>query len=1526
MDKGIVIVKIGGHKEEYELEIPLEVTVKEICLTLNKALKLEEKGIFINSYHIRTENPTCFLKGKDMLKKCGISDGSTIILFQEKREESQINFFIDFPSEKENYDRVINISKVPTVTIGRSKENNIAIDDSRVDDKHCVIKKEKDNQYYIHDFNSRYGVHINGKKVYTKAQIQDNDFIIICGYKILFKENTLALSSLYNNVEILDLRFKNIAAEESPLEYPAFIRSPRYYYNLPKGKIELPTPPENEKRPMFGLLATMIPLLGMMFLSLKTNTGSNGLYYVGMVVVTAISTTILFILNLMKYYKQLRKRKKMYLTHLREQEGKIQALIEEQQRVLSINSPSLSENIETMTKFKRRLWERSYGDEDFLNVKLGYGVIPISFEIEVPKEDWTKADDQLILLPYKMKEKYSKIGNAPIGINLFKNNAIGIVGDRDGVKKIIWNSIIDLATYHYYEDVKFVVVYNEEEQQHWQWLKWFPHVWGYKKGIRFMGNNKESAHVVLNCIHDIIKEREELLSENNNSDDVPKLPHFVILITDPNLIRNEPVAKYLESTKQYGITTIFAYDHVELLPRNCVSVVEIDADLNGRIVTVKESEKIEEISFTAEKQEVYESFTKKMAPVFVKTTFSQNSLPSCITLFDLYGVSSSSQIPILNNWNKNKVYETMEAPLGVNLAGEVVYLNLHEKFHGPHGLVAGTTGSGKSEIIQSYIISLAINFHPHDIAFILIDYKGGGMANQFRNLPHLVGTITNLDGNQINRSLIAIKSELKKRQRIFAEYNVNHIDQYIKLYKEGNAKEPMPHLIMIADEFAELKTDQPDFMKELVSTARIGRSLGVHLILATQKPAGVVDDQIWSNSKFKLCLKVQDAGDSREILKTDLAATIVEPGRAFFQVGNNEIFELFQSAWSGAKKYEDDDVSKTDIEISEVSIEGRRNIIYSSKDENKNKPSTTELDETIKQIDGLCKKMNINRLQGPWLPILEDVIYLDQLLEGRQTGFNGEQWIKAEECISPVVGLFDDPENQLQENYRVQLAEEGHMILIGAPGYGKTTFLQTLMTSLLLEHTPEEVNIYILDFGTRTLKIFEQAPHVGGVILSDEEEKLTNFIRFIYKEIDKRKKMFSEQGVASLSAYKQATGRIIPQVVIILDGFAAFKELYENQEDDITTISREGATLGISLVITSANYSGLRYKMTSNFKINIALNCIDKSEYSSIFGSIKIAPADVKGRAIAKCNGINELQIALPVRGETEVERATNLKELIQKMKEAWIGKNAVPIPEMPEVLYFDDITNDLEQSQYSYSYPIACGIGNTELEYVYTSLEENPIMSIVGKSKSGKSNFLRTIAKLFEFREDNTEVYLIDSTGYGLRSIRNLKNMVFYGTEQEEVLSALNRIKVELEKRENYFRTRMLNEDVAESDHDYMDTLSNIVILVDDVELLVKYVENDIEMSEFVAHIIDQSRSLKVSMIAAGTEDKFKEYVYSLDFVKKLKDEQCGLIFDSLDSQRFYDVQLKYGQIEKKFEKGDGYFVVKNFFVRVKTPLCDER
>lgn len=472
----------------------------------------------------------------------------------------------------------------------------------------------------------------------------------------------------------------------------------------------------------------------------------------------------------------------------------------------------------------------------------------------------------------------------------------------------------------------------------------------------------------------------------------------------------------------------------------------------------------------------------------------------------------------------------MAVPLGVNVKNNIVYLDLHEKYHGPHGLVAGTTGSGKSEILQTFILGAVTRFHPYEIGFVIIDFKGGGMVNQFRKLPHLIGAITNIDGKAIERSLKSIKAELLKRQALFAEAEVNHIDKYIKAYKEGKVKNPLPHLVIIVDEFAELKAEQPEFMKELISTARIGRSLGVHLILATQKPAGQVNDQIWSNSKFKLCLKVQTQEDSNEVLKSPLAAEIREPGRAYLQVGNNEIFELLQSGFSGSPEKSDQGNQKA-FDIYSLDFKGNRKLVYSQRPK-KTISSRTQLEAIVDYVHDYCEASNIKKLPDICLPALSKSIEYD----------NNQFGCRKNLAMGVTVGIYDDPDHQVQSKAVINIGESNVMI-IGSAQYGKTNLLETIIRSLVENYSPNfstrislfcnESSEYASVFGACRMRPDENP---GRCLIEVDKTiyECQTFLAFEGKrEIERIKNM--QQFVCKMNAlYTGEKARLIPEIPDIL--------------------------------------------------------------------------------------------------------------------------------------------------------------------------------------------------------------------------------------------------------------------------------------------------------------------------------------------------------------------------------------------------------
>ncbi|WP_422389661.1 type VII secretion protein EssC [Candidatus Enterococcus lemimoniae] len=726
-------------------------------------------------------------------------------------------------------------------------------------------------------------------------------------------------------------------------------------------------------------------------------------------------------------------------------------------------------------------------------------------------------------------------------------------------------------------------------------------------------------------------------------------------------------------------------------------------------------------------------------------------------------------------------------PLGLRGKDDIVYLNLHEKAHGPHGLVAGTTGSGKSEIVQSYILSLAVNFHPYDVAFLLIDYKGGGMANLFRNLPHLLGSITNLDGTQSMRALISINAELKRRQRLFSENNVNHINQYQKLYKNGDVSEPMPHLFLISDEFAELKSEQPEFMKELVSTARIGRSLGIHLILATQKPSGVVNDQIWSNSKFKLALKVADKADSMEMLKTPDAAEITQAGRAYLQVGNNEIYELFQSAWSGADyQPEKDDQQIEDHTIYLVNDLGQYEILSEDLSGLENaddvKQIPTELDAIIDGIHEVAERENITPLPRPWLPPLEERIASSTL---HPVDFR-EEWLTEKQPLEPVLGVVDVPSMQAQNTLRLNMTQEGHMTVFSSPGYGKSTFMQTVVMDLARVHSPERLNVYLLDFGTNGLLPLKKLPHVADTMSIDEEEKIEKFARRINDELKRRKKLLSEFSVASLDMYERASGKEEPIILILLDGFEGMKgaKFEEILEKVITQVAREGAGIGIHLLLSAGRQNSMRATLSSNIKTQVVLKMIDDSEPRAIVGRTTLTIDDLPGRGLIKLEEPELFQTALPADGEDTLQIIEAIQEEVNDMDEHWTGARPEPIPMVPEILteeYFVNMPSVQQDLATPNLFPV--GIDFEEVQSVSWDSYRSNLLFAYGKIQEAEQFGKQLLSQLLQKEH---QVILLDTANSPLYELHDKVSAL--ATEKEQYHDLLNALKIRLEEREEQY------------------------------------------------------------------------------------------------------------------------------------------
>ncbi|WP_317914610.1 type VII secretion protein EssC [Carnobacterium maltaromaticum] len=817
--------------------------------------------------------------------------------------------------------------------------------------------------------------------------------------------------------------------------------------------------------------------------------------------------------------------------------------------------------------------------------------------------------------------------------------------------------------------------------------------------------------------------------------------------------------------------------------------------------------------------------------------------------------------------------------------------------------------------IKLHILSLAVNFHPYDVAFLLIDYKGGGMANLFRNLPHLLGSITNLDGAQSMRALISINAELKRRQRLFSENNVNHINQYQKLYKDGDVSDPMPHLFLISDEFAELKAEQPEFMSELVSTARIGRSLGIHLILATQKPSGVVNDQIWSNSKFKLALKVADRADSMEMLKTPDAAEITQAGRAYLQVGNNEIYELFQSAWSGADYQPDKDESTAeDLTVYAINDLGQYDILsedlsgLENADEVKTVP--TELDAIIDGIQAITEKAGIEALPRPWLPPLAARISLTDISKQNYL----ENWNNKDRELRTVIGIVDQPQMQAQNIHEINLSKDGHLAVFGSPGFGKSTFMQSVLIGLTRQHSPEMLHAYLLDFGTNGLLSLKNYPHVADTMMVDELEKIQKFVRRMQDELKRRKKLLSEYSVADITMYERASEKSEPRIVVMLDNYDAIRAdnaLEALVEATLYQIGREGAGLGVHLITSGTRTGSMRAQLSANIKLQVAFFMIETSDLSSIVGRTQLKIDEIPGRGLVRIEEPALLQVALPNEGENPLEIIENNQAESAEMRANWTGNLPRPIPMVPEELPVAKLLTmpTIQKPMDSYDL-LPIGIDFEFAEPIGIPLLKQNTIVLSGSNAQLKETLIPLI-KIVAKKPDMM-TYIFDLPAMDLLETR--KEVDIYSSDTEQIGEYIEELFDEMKEREEEYLELVQDSEEAVSPLEFYQQFERKIMIFNKITEVHDSLETRTQKQLLD---IAASEGRTGIGIMGGSEVPVLSKAYG-DFATKLKASKSIVLTIKIGDQSIYSPSIRLLQ-EKPLAKYEGYIMFEGNVQKIK-------
>ena len=1292
--------------------------------------------------------------------------------------------------------------RIPTrnLTIGRDPQCDICDPESIMSAMHGYITfRDGGTQYADQSSN---GTYLNGRMVHqTAVQLRFGD--VLCfptGVKLVMLGHNIALNHVDSLTHVRLQKLDPAPAPKGddnaslPSVYTEYHRAPRMLIKMEQEEVEIEPPLSKQNQPYQPLWQQIGPSATMVLPMMTSVLVMGGRSLAGLVMIGTSSALAVMWGMINRNYRKKQEaaneehRIALYQQYIDEMEKDLRHKNEREYKRLIETFPNVGQCATLPTELaSHQLWNRMPTHGDFLELRLGTGEVSLPSEIKFQPQKLSIIDDPLRDEPERLKQVYSVITDAPYTIKLRGENVVGILGETEAVL-FAQGMLMQIAALHSYHDVRVAVLTEESTASQWEWARWIPHVFTSEdRDMRMVASKPSSIHDIMVHIDEVLTmrrgpETEEEIAVEDEELDVRSLPlpHYVIFCTNYRLLENEPVMRKL-LTKQLGTTLVMIAPSMEMLPKESHLIINLSAKPGFLHTSEGDTRKVD---FEYPNRNLLRSFAQQIAPIRVHDAVESAAIPTLVSFLDIYGVRRVEELDVWRMWSENRTWEGLRSIIGYTAGSRPFVLDISEKYHGPHGLIAGTTGSGKSVMLQTYILSLALNYSPEQIQFILIDYKGGGMADAFRNLPHVVGIIDNLQGEQvISRALASLNGEIHRREALFKAMKVSDITEYSKQYGNDPNEVKLPHLIIITDEFAELKSDQPEFMKELVSASRVGRSLGVHLILATQKPSASVSDEIWANSRFHLCLRVQTVADSRDMLKRPDAAYIKGTGRCFIQIGNDESFDQVQTSYSGLTY--DPNVPRPEEmphllgDVGQpINVPKRR-----SKKEGPEAKKVTQMEAVLARITDIARQHNLDHSRQMWLPEMPGKVYFNNLAVFTDNHVRDGQYANVPAGVQFLLGLADDTAHQRYIPYVVNLTEIRNLMIVGLAGTGKTTAVQSIVYSLANQYDPAHLQMYILSLSSQTLRPLNAFPHVGDVVFESDIIEIRRLITMLMKEEERRSELFAAAATDSFIEYNRscaAQGKPpVPAIVVFIDRYEQLKAMFEN--DDTTTarifnLIREGSGRGIHFVVTALAKTEVPYKL-HDFFTGIALQLSDRSAYSDVLPlrvPYEMPPiARMQGRGLAALGKtLYEIQIGLaglahkpsqrdgfagfgdieryviemPMTDTDDLEdsvRATQVTQFAEELARRWSGPLPVSIPRIPPQPTWELFTKEPMYAQLQKTpFDIPMGYDLNEGTPTPLNLEQNFRLFVTGPKRSGKTNLIKFLARTMQAR--GAEVHVI--------------------------------------------------------------------------------------------------------------------------------------------------------------------------------------
>ncbi|MFD5281969.1 FtsK/SpoIIIE domain-containing protein [Streptomyces rubrogriseus] len=1143
-------------------------------------------------------------------------------------------------------------------------------------------------------------------------------------------------------------------------------RPPRLRPAERQTNFRLPSSPRDyEARPLPWLMA-LTPLVGAVVAVMVFGRW----YYL---IMAGLSPILLFA-NYFNDKKHGRKSHAKQVKEYEEQKARIEkdaqaALVAERDdRRQAIPDPAVVLSVGTGPR--TRLWERRRTDRDHLLLRVGTGQLPSEVVLDDPEQDDHR------------RQVTWKIEDAPVALSLRTLGVVGIAGPGDSARSLGRWAVAQTAALHSPMDVQFYVLSENSAQSEWDWVRWLPHSRpsGGQDVNVLIGTDAETVGARIGELTQILDARKKAAEQKGGGAQGSSFtdPDIVVVWDGSRRLRSLPgVVRLLREGPAVSMFAVCIDAEERFLPGECQAfvVAEPRAEESGRQRRDEEAQPARQAaggfpSFQAwhtnapaepeqraraEKLRlrVEEAGVERITgvrPDFVTPAWCLRLARSLSALRDISGESEDSALPgasrlldvlqlepptadaISARWRMGGqstmavIGESYDGPFGIDMRKD-----------GPHGLIAGTTGSGKSELLQTIVAALAVANTPENMTFVLVDYKGGSAFKDCVKLPHTVGMVTDLDAHLVERALESLGAELKRREHILAAADAKDIEDYQDLVRRDPSHAPVPRLLIVIDEFASMVRDLPDFVTGLVNIAQRGRSLGIHLLLATQRPSGVVSPEIRANTNLRIALRVTDGGESSDVIDSPEAGHISKntPGRAYVRLGHSSLVP-FQSGRVGGRRPGAADPAALAPWVGPLGWEELgRAALTKPKTESREDDEITDLKVLVDAVRDANRSMGIPAQHSPWLPALDEKLLLDEIEVPALAG-------AAPGKLPPApYGIEDLPSDQARRPVVVDFASFGHLMIGGAPRSGRSQVLRTIAGSLARTHSTADVHLYGIDCGNGALNALTRLPHCGAVVGRNQTERVVRLVNRLKGELSRRQDLLADSGFADIGEQRASVdeGERLPHIVVLLDRWEGWVPTlgevdHGSLTDELQTMMREGASVGIHLVLTG-DRTLLVGRIATLTEDKYGLRLADRSDFASLGIPSRKVPEEIPpGRAFRNEAG-TETQFALlseDTTGQGQAAAITAIGEAATA-RDADVPRARRPfrVDSLPSRISFPEAWEMRDPEASRSRLWALIGIGGDEIVGFGPDLADGvPSFVIAGPAKSGRSTVLMNVAQ----------------------------------------------------------------------------------------------------------------------------------------------------------------------------------------------------